>query len=198
MCNNALVDNKININIYNHTALEVRMNLYLVEMSSSKTKELFFKVGITKHEDIKARFDYGDVEIRDSSLEFSEQIEMILEGKRYIPNCPYDANVLHSVCYTYETDARNIEKELLDTLKSYKYKPIYKFSGDTECFNDNEDPEELISLIKKAMNCHCEIIDDKGPERYEFTILGMDIDESDELKKEAIILKKFRAGRVCK
>lgn len=120
------------------------MWLYLARLFSKDGTESFHKVGITSH-DATSRLSFGTTKVIDSDLPLKEKAQRILvRGQKYIPDNPYEHQVLHSVYYELEGDARLAERELLEQTRPFRYRPRQEFSGRSECFRNDEGLDEII------------------------------------------------------
>lgn len=86
------------------------MNLYLVKMMDVVSGEYFFKVGVTKYDNVVDRFSYGKTKVVESNLPLRDILLKALSGEKYISDHPYKVEVIHSVAYSLEGDAFIAEK----------------------------------------------------------------------------------------
>ena len=163
------------------------MRLYLVKMSSSADDEVFYKVGVTRNS-VTERFNFGTTKVVDSNLSMTEKLGKLLDGQRYIPECPYKVENLHSVSYKYEGDALVAEKDLLQALKPHQYFPKLPFSGQSECFAG----ADLNTLVVEYMNSDCKRRNDSAPNELLYKLNEGSVRESDPIEKHLLVLKKCR------
>ena len=100
-------------------------SLYIVKFTERVTKESFVKVGITKHSNIKTRFRG-------------------LHSK-YIIEVLYQKDSMFFEVY-------KLEQQLHSLSKNYKYKPIDKFKGYTECFTI-----EVLDILQSSLGAILEV-----------------------------------------
>ena len=102
--------------------------LYLIECCSETKDEKFYKIGITKKEQVELRY-------RSKSM------------------MPYKYKVIKEKCLEL-ADAYEKEQNILEKLKEYKYVPKRTFDGRTECLKENPQlkTQPLIEAIKGFMS----------------------------------------------
>jgi hypothetical protein len=164
------------------------MQLYLVRLKSEELNEEFLKVGVTRHEDPTTRFSYGKESVAESSLPLKEKVEMLFAGKKYIPDLPYDVEVIHSVRYNLDGDALLAERELLGALAAYKHWPSVEFSGRTECFKG----DDAIDLITRYMNEDSGEKNKEAPNELTYKLHETRVRESDPIKRHLLVLNRCK------
>ena len=124
-----------------------QMNVYLVKMRSRVNDEWFYKVGITRHEDIRLRFTtFGTDTVHASDLPKMEKLKRIFRRETYL--FQYDLDVVHVVKLTREADAEQIEREILEAVEGQAVLPRQPFPGRTECFWADD---KQIALVQDYM-----------------------------------------------
>ena len=164
------------------------MQLYFVEMVNDATNESFFKVGVTKHENVKERFAFGKTTILESKLPLQEILSKALAGEKYIPDHPYRVKLIHQVTYLLEGDALIAEKELLAALKPKQYWPRNRFNGSSECFKG----EELQALIIAHMDEDSAHRNSVAPSELQYKLHAAYTKEADPIKKHLQVLQKCK------
>lgn len=164
------------------------MWLYLARLSSNDGTESFHKVGITSH-DAKSRLSFGVTKVIDSDLPLKEKFQRILvRRQKYIPDNPYEHQVLHSVGYQLGGDARLAEREMLEQVRPFRYWPRQKFSGRSECFSNNDAVEAII----QRMNADSERRNAEAPSPMLYRIKAIGIREQDPISRHLKILEKCK------
>lgn len=169
------------------------MQLYLVRMSSSVTKESFYKIGVS--DNAAARFSFGSQKVADSDLGLREKLDRILAGQRYVADHPYDVEPIHTVGFTYEGEARLHERELLALLKPSQIWPRLDFSGRSECFRDDDTLRDIVIeyMDKAAADANA-----SEPSAMHYAVAAMGLKEQDpvllHLKKSERIKRYKETG----
>jgi hypothetical protein len=164
------------------------MNLYLVKMRSRKGNESFYKVGVTKHDDIQERFMFDAVNTAESDLPFGDKVRKLLAGEKRISNHPYIVEVIHLVSYRFEGDALIAESEILEALKDFQYHPLEPFSGQFECLQG----KDIVDAIIEHMNIDCETKNTKAPSELMYRTFAAFNKETDPVKKHEQVLEECR------
>jgi hypothetical protein len=169
------------------------MQLYIVKLESQTDDEVFYKVGVTKHLDIITRFSYGATKVTDSGLPLRQILELKSSGQKYMPDNPYEIEVVHTVSYKLEGDALIAEHELLKALVQHKYWPSKNFSGRTECFRG----ENLIDIVKDYMDSSSTKKNQDAPPELIYKLHSTQIKDNDPIKKHLLVLKSCKnAGAI--
>lgn len=166
------------------------MLLYLVRIFSGSNNEEFFKVGVTGHTDPKQRFAFGSTSVIASNLSPQEKLKKLFAGEKYLPDFPYDLEVVHSVSYKLKGDALLAEQQLLEVLKPRQYWPAKKFSGQSECFKG----DNLVTLIVDLMNEDSKEKNEAAPSELQYKLHAALIKERDPAKKHLLVLEKCWSG----
>lgn len=166
------------------------MQLYLVKLTSKDGSESFHKVGVTKHTDIETRFAFGQTKVTDSNLPLKDMADLVFAGQRYIPDNPYNIEVINKVSYKLDGDALVAERDLLKNLASRKYRPNQAFSGDTECFQS----EGLLDDVIGYMKAHSEKRNREAPSELRYAVEAAFVKEPDPIKKHELVLQKCKAA----
>jgi hypothetical protein len=167
------------------------MFLYLVRMYSKDESEVFFKVGVTHHEDIRNRFSFGTVAVKESALPFQEKVELLLKGQEYISDHPYEVEKVHSAWFKYEGVAREYEDALIEVLEEslLEYRPHIHFSGSTECFKGDEETKQLIIDF---MNSAEEEARNNEPNHLLYEMASQRIKDDDPLSRHRKIMMEVK------
>jgi len=172
------------------------MKLYLVRLFDPQSEEYFFKIGVTG-KSVKERFAYGSQKVIDSNLSLGDKLKTMISGVKYIPDCEYLTEELHSVGYTYDQDALLGEEKLLKTLNHLSYRPQKHLSGATECFKPAKGKEEeCIARVRAMMNADSQQRNEDAPDELKYKVLSMLIRERDPMKRHLAIIEKHRQERV--
>lgn len=164
------------------------MNLYLVKMGDDLNGESFFKVGITKYENVIDRFSYGKTKVIESNLPLRDILSKALAGEKYISDHPYKVEVIHSVWYSLEGNAMLAEQELLAALKPKQYWPKISFHGSSECFHG----EGLCDFIINHMNEDSDDRNKSAPSELQYRVNAAFIKENDPIKKHQLVMMKCK------
>jgi hypothetical protein len=164
------------------------MELYFVKLKSKTDDEVFYKVGVTKHGDIKTRFSYGKTKVRDSGLPLTQILKLMSSGQEYVPDHPYETEVVHTVSYKLEGDALIAEKELLGILVKHMYRPRKKFSGHTECFQG----EDRVNLVIDYMDSSSAKKNQDAPSELRYRLNSVRIRNDDPIKKHLLVLESCK------
>jgi len=164
------------------------MKTYLIKRSTKN--ESFLKIGFTSLEDVLKRHDFGDTLTKDSNSPLRNKVEMILKGKKYIPNSEYDWIPIHTENFEYEGQAKLLEKMVLDEFQDIKYTPKQKYSGYSECFIHSDENE---TKIKNYMAKQAELIKAETPGKLHYALIQMKIRKDDPIEKHLEVVKRWKA-----
>lgn len=168
------------------------MWLYLARLFTLDGSESFLKLGVTQY-DAQSRLGFGTTKVVDSNLPLGEKLRMVMVDKtKYIPNLPYEFQVLHQVHYLLEGDARAAEQELLSRLRQFQVWPEHTFSGRSECFSG----EVASDAIIQDMNRDCASRNDAAPSALVYRLHAVGVREADPIKRHMLILSKCRGAGV--
>lgn len=166
-------------------------NVYLVKLSSEKTLESFYKVGMTEG-DLSARFSFGAVRTQDSDLSMTDKLQALFDGKKYVSDFPYSFEKIHLVTFEYLGDALICESNMLGLVKHAQYFPKLMFSGSTECFQG----AHLVPGIVEAMDREHALKIAAAPNKLMYALHDNNrLRESDPIKRHLLILEKCRGQR---
>ena len=166
------------------------MKLYLFKMWNEKTRESFFKIGVTNNSVTEGRFAFGKTKVIDSDIPLNKKVERILKNKEsYISDHPYQYQLIHQVTFKFDGEAYLAENELLKKINKYSYIPKNKFSGSTECFVDNQ---KLIDKIVSVMDKLSLKAKESEPNELLYELASTHVRESEPISKHLAILEQLR------